>query len=239
MTWRGARVMHNIMTCLARLGPGRRHAFLAILLGLAVIATGQPTRAALVQNDFATPGDGRLVTDTLTGLEYLSPFVTRGLSVNQIMGGVGGYLTTHGFRYAEAATVQGMIDTYFPGTVTTHPGTVAGFAVATAFMDFWGLNLQVFCSAGPAACPRSQGWAVEGATAIQLGMITFGATAYQILAVQATANISGFTDTQLGHWLIRGDAVSEVAEPGSLAVLGTGLVALLTRRRSRAVMART
>jgi len=104
--------MWTSLTRLARIAPGRSVATLAFALGLAAAVPPPPAQAALIQSDFATPGDGRLITDTLTDLEYLSPFVTRGLSINQIQGGHGGLLTTEGFRYAGAATVQGMIDTY-------------------------------------------------------------------------------------------------------------------------------
>ncbi len=226
--------MWKAITRLTRTALHHRAPALALALGLAAAAA--PAQAALVQSDFATPNDGRLITDTLTHLEYLSPFVTRGRSVNQILGGHGGLLTTEGFRYAGAATVQGMIDTYFPGTTTTHPGTVPGFAVATAFMNLFGLNEFVICNNGFSPCPRTQGYAIDGATATGLGMLTFGSTGYQILHTNPVSTLAAITDGQMGHWLIRDAEVeaSAAPEPGTIAILGSGLAGLVAyRRRSK------
>jgi len=228
------------MTRLTRIAPGRSVATLALALGLAAAVPPAPAQAVLIKSDFATLGDGGLITDTLTNLEYLSPFVTRGLSINQIQGGHSGFLTTEGFRYAGATTVQGMIDTYFPGTITTNPGTVAGFAVATAFFDMFGLNAWFFCNSGFTDCPRTQGYAIDGVTATGLGMIRWGNNlGYQILHSNPVAAVAAINDIQMGHWLIRDVAVvvepdpEPVAEPATMMVLGGSIAGLLAMRRRR------
>ena len=52
------------------------------------------SRADLVKSDFLAAGDGLLVTDTVTGLTWLSPVFTKGQSYNDILGGFANLLTT-------------------------------------------------------------------------------------------------------------------------------------------------
>jgi len=61
--------------------------------------------ATLVSTDLALPGDGLLTYDSATGLQWLDLTATLGKSVNEVLGGYGGYIDT-GFRYATTAEVE-------------------------------------------------------------------------------------------------------------------------------------
>lgn len=59
---------------------------------------------ALIQKDLVPgTGDQLLTLDTETNLEWLNLTATANRSTNEILGGFGGFTTTHGFRYATGA----------------------------------------------------------------------------------------------------------------------------------------
>ena len=61
---------------------------------------------ALIQQDLVPgSGDQLLTLDTDTNLQWLNLTATAGRSYNEVMGGFGGFTTTHGFEYADGGQI--------------------------------------------------------------------------------------------------------------------------------------
>ena len=62
---------------------------------------------ALIQQDLVPgSGDQLLTLDTDTNLQWLNLTATAGRSYNEVMGGFGGFTTTHGFEYADGGQIS-------------------------------------------------------------------------------------------------------------------------------------
>ncbi len=71
---------------------------------IACLSATAPAHAALISQDYLTPGDNALTLDTQTNLQWLDFDATRGLSIEQILSGAGGWITH--FHYASLTDVQ-------------------------------------------------------------------------------------------------------------------------------------
>ena len=64
---------------------------------------------ALIQQDLVPgSGDQLLTLDTDTNLQWLNLTATAGRSYNEVMGGFGGFTTTHGFGYADGGQISAL-----------------------------------------------------------------------------------------------------------------------------------
>jgi len=159
--------------------------------------------AALVKGDFLTPGDGFLITDTSTHLEWLTPYYTKGNAYNDAT--VQALINTYGFRYATASETLNMINTNFNNPVGS-PGNAAGYTSAENFLNTFGVNAYINCGGSP--CPRTQGrtsdLGVPADTHLAFGMIQIGSNGY-LISNNVWSDSS--TDTQMGSWLVRSNPV--------------------------------
>lgn len=190
------------------------------------------SQAGLVKSDFQTVGDGYLVTDTVTTLQWLSPVATR----NQTYGNatVQNIVNTYGFRYATYSEATGMLISNFGPVTTVALGDAAGFAAASNFFNIFGVTENVSCGDNT-PCPRTQGLTSDAGafanTHLATGMITFGSTGWMI-----TDNSwpDSFAEAQMGSWLVRGNAApTQTPEPASIGLVLTGAVMMFIRRRNR------
>src|ERR1017187_2322517 len=112
---------------------------IGLLLAIAILLEfgGSSARAELIVGDLINPGDHSLVTDTATGLQWLSPVYTAGNSFDDSF--VQNLITDDRFAYASEAQVEAMINANFDSPPVGSPGTAAGFADAAAFFDVFGV----------------------------------------------------------------------------------------------------
>jgi hypothetical protein len=211
-----------------------------LVLGLAGIAaftgTATPSRAALIDTDLFSVGDAMLTYDDDSGLEWLDVTATRNLSVNDILGGAGGWLGM-GFRYATAGET---CDLFSQGGLVPDP--CPGFGDATVAGNQTGaliphLGDTGFASGGPGfravtdtnRIARFYYHPVEGNT-----------NSAVFLAGTADPN---FHHRNTGHLLVRdtnggggggGGGGNAVPEPTSALVFAAGAAVIGGVRRKRA-----
>ena len=121
-----------------------------------LLALSAEAPASLVEIDLAAPGDGLLTRDLETGLDWLDLSQTRGVSVEAILSGEGGWLSL-GFEIANSAQVcdffgrhgavpvpceQETLGAFVDGDVVTElrllfqgPGTPYSGSIAGSFLD--------------------------------------------------------------------------------------------------------
>lgn len=188
----------------------------ATLLGFISLLVGQ-ANASLIQSDFLSIGDGFLVTDSSTSLQWLTPFYTKSHTFNDVF--VQSITSTYGFRYATANETQSLIVDNFNNPTTVALGDVAGYASAQSFLTIFGINENVTC--GTFACPRTQGLTADSTSAgthLAFGMIQYGSNGWMIANNSWSDSIF---DTQMGSFLVR--VVTPVPEPEIYAMMGIGL----------------
>lgn len=181
-------------------------------LGFAVLLSlSSSSWAALISYDFSSAGDELLTRDTGTSLEWLDLTVTTSLSYNDIVGGYGDYLTTHGFRYATALEVNQLI---------TNAGGDNPAGIQT-LLDMLGCTINC-ASANPGA---------RGIIPQTGGLVEY--TWYLNDGAESDPFILGDDGAELttGHFLVRD--FQPVSEPVAGMFMIFGLAGLLVSRRQR------
>ena len=197
------------------------------LVGMMLAFGTMAANADLIEQDFISSGDGLITLDTGTGLKWLDVTETKGLSVDEILAGSGGWLTS-GFRYASFAEVQTLannagVDT-FTGRNIRLTENVPGVSLL--------ISLFGNSETSDPAVEASRGVVVNAANTIPFENISFGnfldlGTAHAIH--QPFAGSTGIPNIWVGHFLVQ-----TVPEPGTLALFGIGLAGMgLARRRKK------
>ena len=211
----------------------------------AIALSVTPAKANLIVNGFH-------VTDSTTGLEFISPYVTRGYSYNIIAADYAGFLTA-GYSIASHLQVLDMINNNFGNPPPSSAPTQAAFPGAAAFFTDFGINQVAGCLAYgniPNNCPRTQGWTIDGNVLSGIGMIEILVDASSAIPLSpgsygglidfstTIASQGNIYDTQRGTWLVRRAATQplDVPEPSAaimfgIALIGFALISGRTRER--------
>jgi hypothetical protein len=213
------------------------------LMVAAVLMTSPLVANATLVSDGTLDG-GALITDTSTGLQWLSPVATSAQSYDAVVGGYDGLTTSDGFVVASQTQVLQLLSSNYPTLPTyvdTGPGTAAGYTAGSQFFSLFGIAENVTCPAEspPGPCPRTQGLTstsagsgeVDGVGVITLGGGATGSVGYGYYgwADSATTN----TDPQTGIWLER-PAPVPLSNAAWLLVSGLGGLGALARKKCAA-----
>jgi len=119
----------------------------AAIMGL-VIAGSVTVHASIVERDLLAAGDGLITQDTDTGLGWLDMTESTNLSVNDVLGGAGNFLSD-GFNYATEAQIRTFwtnagIPTF--NTNATTPGADAAGRVSENFAPVVALMELIGCT---------------------------------------------------------------------------------------------
>ena len=79
------------------------------IIGMLTLGLVAHSEATLTSKDLATPGDGQLTYDSLTGLSWLDLTNTIGYSYDTVLACTGQYTTALGFRYATGSEVAQLL----------------------------------------------------------------------------------------------------------------------------------
>jgi len=203
--------------------------------GIVVVAAGLMAghaSAAIVKSDFQTLNDGLLLTDTDTGLTWLSPFATRNTAFSSVLTN---FVDTGSFRVGLRDEVFDLLSNEYG--ITSIVQSAAQLPGVQDFFGDFGINASITCSGSP--CPRTQGWTFRDSAEShisQVGAIILSGEGGLIASKTQTLDVGdSFVDLQMGTWLVQVPEVSQVPVPAALPLLATalGVFGLLSWRRRR------
>ena len=199
----------------------------ALMLFIVLALSSSASHATLSERDFAAPGDGLLLFDSETNLEWLDLTATTGLSFDDLIAGAGpiDFINEHDFRFATTDELgvlwghAGIVD--MSGSLTT--GNRAG-------VEFLLSAMGCISSCG------TSGEVAQGQVEFDPAQSDLNGPFMQLASGgRARANLDpgysqarDFSTPGLGNYLVRS---AVVPEPSSAVLLGLGFVALAARRR--------
>src|SRR5947209_4969229 len=108
--------------------------YATILFTVAAALTIPQANAALIQGDLA-PSDHMLVTDTVTGIDWVKPFLTRNETYDDAA--VQAVEAAYSVHYATRQQVLDMINANFNSPPVGSPGSAAGLQDALDFFNVY------------------------------------------------------------------------------------------------------
>jgi hypothetical protein len=162
----------------------------------------------LVIVDLESSGDGLVVSDTATKLDWLNLTQAKGLSYNQVLAGAGGWVDS-GWRHATPAEVCGLFARYAsaPSPCPSPFGTALSADLTSALQYALGITGRDIVDFGSSSitAERTEGLFADQTPANSnvgfAGMkVTLGTSE---IAVQRDARAPDWSDPRVGHFLVR------------------------------------
>lgn len=213
----------------------------AACAGILSMASPQQSDAALIGTDWLSPGDGLMVRDTTTHLEWLRLTETAGLSYAQVSAQFGAGGSFAGLRYASNAEVVALFGGYFGISLAAGmPREVPAYLDPGVRLASETLGDGVSGGTDPISGPNANyrlvgftGEAMLSGSPFALGAVTrWSDTDYYTLKdpLEDYDFYAGDFDW-IGSYLVRPTAAPV---PAAVWLLGSGLVALagLARRKT-------
>lgn len=192
----------------------------------------QPAQATLVGADLFATDDQMLTRDTATGLGWLDLNLTLNLSVNDILGGSGGYLDS-GFRHATENEITVLFTNAGIPRLNTNATTPDGDPAGRVTENYDGVVFLMGLLGCTGNCVTGGPDFTSGFAA--LSELEAQAASMDVWDGKARALVgnccAGFDSRHpsMGHWLVR-----QVPEPTTFAIFALGLLGLGFSRRKRA-----
>jgi hypothetical protein len=205
---------------------GRLVYALAAAIAACIAADSQPAGATLIEVDLLAAGDRLITRDTNTGLDWLDWTATSNLSVSQILGGSGGWLSL-GFRYATTSEVCGLVTSY--AISATCPGGANAIG-GTALIPDLGQTLLADLSSRSRAYFDDDSLADNKAGFVELHHDSTTGDLSQLVQLNAVSTSSAQVD--VGNALVRALPEPSTASLLELSILMTMLVRPSERGRS-------
>jgi hypothetical protein len=208
---------------------GRSNSPLVALALPLLLFVPNESKAALIANDLATPGDGLITLDSQTGLQWLDLELTIGLSHNDVTGGLGNSWYADGWRHANASEVCELFDSQIGLPTDTCP-TPESFDVDESVVEAF---FELMTPAAPDDWPILSGAYGEFDLAVGpgVGQATMGINpiygGYAGVERDHFGLSADARSQRIGNWLVR-----PIPEPNTALLLSLGLTGLAARRRS-------
>jgi len=209
---------------LSQVGRAIRH-FSRGAVALAVLSAPWAGSAALIEQDFLTPGNGLITLDDVTGVRWLDVNVTKGLSYDDVVADVGGW-ASRGFRHATAEEVCDLFSRYAPSQDPCPDGGSPTFDWTVASDIQRLLGITQFESTPPGEWTL-EGWLDDGGDPGRVGQAYVIRVGFYwgTASVETDVSLSSTADPTAGNYLVR------APEPGSALLLAlASLVAALSVR---------
>lgn len=187
------------------------------------------SQAALLETDWASPGDSALTYDTATGLEWLDITVTAGLSYNQVAAELGAGGAYEGFEFASKQQILGLFSAVGLQEIPNVPEYLGGEAQIQSLLSKWGVTWYLgtgerteFLTSNTSGLSSSEHWTGR------LFWLEVGDTGVTTEYLARDNNYGNFT---IGSALVR--TASPVPVPAAVWLFSSGVVGLFTLLRRR------
>jgi len=221
-------------------------------LAIALLLAAPLASANLVSRNLIARDDGLLTIDTATGLEWLDVSATKGLSVNDILAGSGGWLGA-GFRYADFGDLSTLFTDGGMTPVADCGATFGTIGYLYCLSTEQSTGFKMAAMLGPTDIVLESGRVITGGyvaptpcgtwhsqicdptfdkyTGSYTEYVRLYGSSESISYVNVSDGPVPLYRTDWGNWLVR--EATPVPEPGTTALLMVGLAALGLSKKKR------